>query len=363
MNSNTYCVIMAGGIGSRFWPVSRNVFPKQFLDILGVGSSFLQQTYQRFVRIIPPERILVVTAAPYVDLVRQQLPELPFQNILAEPKRRNTAPCIAYATYKIIQSHPDALMVVAPSDHLILGDDAFIGTIEAALEFARSHDALITVGIKPTRPETGYGYIQAVKKGYQSVGEHLVYPVKTFTEKPNAELAQVLMDSGEFYWNSGIFIWQAQSIAQQMERWIPEVNSLFKNGLSLYDTPLEATYLTKAYDECRNVSIDYGVMEHADNTYVFSAVFGWSDLGSWESFYMNSPHDKDLNVVHAAHHFTENVQRSVVYTDQKDKLLVVKGLSDYLVIDTQDALMVCPKDDTQARNLFNEMAQKQKKFI
>ncbi len=354
---------MAGGVGSRFWPISRNAFPKQFLDILGVGSSFLQQTYNRFVRLIPPERILVVTSAKYVQLVHSQLPELPLQNILAEPLRRNTAPCIAYATYKIMQNDPDAVMVVAPSDHLIVGDDAFIGTIEAAFEFARTKDVLITVGIKPTRAETGYGYIQAVKKEYRSVGEHLVYPVKTFTEKPSAELAKVLMDSGEFYWNSGIFIWQAQSIARQMERWIPEVNLLFKNGLSLYNTPLESTFLEKVYDQCRNVSIDYGVMEHADNTFVFSAVFGWSDLGSWESFYINSPMDKDLNVVHAGHSYTENVQRSVVYTDQKDKLLVVKGLTDFLVVDTRDALLVCPKDDTQARNLFNEMAQKQKKFI
>lgn len=363
MMPNFYCIIMAGGIGSRFWPVSRNARPKQFLDILGVGKSFLQQTYDRFVQIIPAERILVVTSELYASLVKEQLPNLPEKNILAEPYRRNTAPCIAYATYKLMKTDPDASVVVAPSDHLIIGDTAFLGTVRAALEFAVQSDVLITIGIKPTRPETGYGYIQALKKEYRSVGEHLVYPVKTFTEKPNADLARVLVESGEFYWNSGIFVWSLTSIARQLEKWIPEISLPFRNGISIYNTPHEAKFIRKVYEDCRNVSIDYGVMEKANNTFVFSASFGWSDLGSWESFYMHSSKDRSENAIAAGRSLLENVKNCLVYAEENNKLLVVKDLDNYIIVDTKDALLICPRDDSQFRQLFNEIAQKQEKFV
>ena len=363
MSRNQYCIIMAGGIGSRFWPLSRNAMPKQFLDILGLGKSFLQLTYDRFLKIIPPERILVVTSDQYKELVYTQLPTLPVHNVLTEPYRRNTAPCIAYATYRLLKTDPQATVVVAPSDHLITGDDDFLGTIHCALQLAAEQDVLITLGIKPTRPETGYGYIQAVKKDPITIGTHLAYPVKTFTEKPDPEMARILMESGEFYWNSGIFVWSLSSIARQLEHWLPEVSLPFRNGLSLYNTPHAAKFVHKVYEEIRNVSIDYGVMEKATNTYVFSATFGWSDLGSWESIYMHYPRDSRANAVPAARTLLENVQDSLVYSRQEGKLIVVKGLDNFIVVDTPDALLICPKDETQFRQLFNDIAHNHEEFV
>jgi len=363
MTRNQYCIIMAGGIGSRFWPLSRNAMPKQFLDILGLGKSFLQLTYERFLRIIPSERILVVTSEQYKDLVRKQLPEILETNILTEPYRRNTAPCIAYATYKLLKTDPQAIVVVAPSDHLITGEEDFLGTIRCALQLAAEKDVLITLGIQPTRPETGYGYIQAVKNEPITIGNHQAYPVKTFTEKPDSELARILVDSGEFYWNSGIFVWSLASIVRQLERWLPEVSLPFRNGISLYNTPHEEKFIKKLYEEIRNVSIDYGVMEKAKNTCVFSATFGWSDLGSWESIYMHQDKDTRGNAVSATSSLLESVKDSFVYSCNQGKLLVVKGLENYIVVDTPDALLICPRDETQFRQLFNDIAHNHEEFV
>ncbi len=363
MNRNQYCIIMAGGIGSRFWPLSRNAMPKQFLDILGLGKSFLQLTYERFKRIIPDERILVVTSDQYKDLVHSQLPNIPLNNILSEPFRRNTAPCIAYATYKLMKTDPRATVVVAPSDHLILGDEEFLATIGSALQLAREKDVLITLGITPTRPETGYGYIQAAKNESLVVEDHVAYPVKTFTEKPDDELARVLVQSGEFYWNSGIFVWNIESIVAQLEHWLPEVSMPFRNGLSLYNTSHEAKFIRKVYEEIRNVSIDYGIMEKATNTYVFAATFGWSDLGSWESLYMHYAKDTRENAVAAGKVLLENVKNSMIYSRDNAKLIVVKGLDNYIVVDTPDALLVCPREDTQFRQLFNDIAHDHEEFV
>jgi mannose-1-phosphate guanylyltransferase len=354
---------MAGGIGSRFWPLSRNAMPKQFLDILGLGKSFLQLTYDRFLRIIPAERILVVTSNQYKELVRRQLPDIPENNILTEPYRRNTAPCIAYATYKLLKTDPNASVVVAPSDHLITGDENFLGTIRSALMLAGEKDVLITLGIKPTRPETGYGYIQAVNKEAIAIGDHLAYPVKTFTEKPDTELARILVDSGEFYWNSGIFVWSLASIEKQLEHWLPEISLPFRNGLSIYNTPHEGKFIHKVYEEIRNISIDYGVMEKATNTYVISASFGWSDLGSWESIYMHYDKDARRNAVSAPKVLLENVRDSLVYSGQEDKLIVVKGLENFIVVDTPDALLICPRDETQFRQLFNDITHNYEDFV
>ena len=268
MDKNFYCVIMAGGVGSRFWPISRNALPKQFLDILGIGKSFLQLTYDRFTKIVPKENIIVVTSAAYADLVQQHLPDLPSENILAEPYRRNTAPCIAYAATKIRHQNPNATMVVAPSDHYISNDSLFIDTISAAMKYASEKDELFTLGIDPTRPETGYGYIQCNMKQSKTIDGNIAYKVKTFTEKPNEDLAKVFVESGEFLWNSGIFVWNVSAICSALEKWLPEVYSLFKDGDAYYNTPKEQDFITRIYEDCPAISIDYGVMEKTSRAWV-----------------------------------------------------------------------------------------------
>ena len=353
---NHYCIIMAGGVGSRFWPMSRNSRPKQFLDILGMGRSFLQMTYDRFVQLIPKENILIVTGRQYRDLVKEQLPELSDDRILLEPFRRNTAPCIAYATNKLLEKDPDASVVVAPSDHLILNDQEFLHNIEAALELADREDVLITLGIKPTRPETNFGYIQARTSKSTQIKGHLLYEVKTFTEKPNMELAKVFVDSGEFYWNSGLFIWSLKAIDKEMNRLLPEVRNLFKNGKGLYGTPEEPAFINNVYAECKGISIDYGVLEKSKKVRVFAANFGWSDLGTWESYYVHKSKNTQGNVVDAPVNFLEDVQNSVVISEDKNKLIVIKGLKEYLVINTPTVLMICPRNEKTVKQLTTDIS-------
>jgi mannose-1-phosphate guanylyltransferase len=343
---------MAGGIGSRFWPLSRAEKPKQFLDVLGTGRTFIQQTFDRLTQIIPPENILVVTGIPYRELVHEQLPQVLEQNILCEPMRRNTAPCIAYATYKLLQNNPDAIMVIAPSDHLILNDAEFIATIKNAVSFAQSGNNLVTIGIKPTRPETGYGYIQ-ITEGAGS-GEQLgICKVKTFTEKPNAEIAQTFVNSGEFYWNSGMFIWTLAGIRQAMEKHLPAMTKLFAAGADKYNTPQESKFIEEIYAECKPISIDYGVMEKADNVYVICASFGWSDLGSWTSLYLQLPPDDNQNAVGVSNVVLQNVSNTLVHTSAR-KLTVLHQLDGYLVVDTPDVLLVCKRgDDNEIKQIVN----------
>ena len=361
---STYCIIMAGGVGSRFWPMSRNAKPKQFLDILGLGRTFLQMTYDRFVRIIPPERILVVTSRQYAALVREQLPQLPEENILQEPFRRNTAPCIAYASYKIMERDPSALVVVAPADHMIINEDEFLQTIEAGFSLAEKEKVLITLGISPTRPDTNFGYIQAQKSASRQLKGRAAYEVKTFTEKPNVELAKVFMESGEFYWNSGLFIWSLPTIAREMGRLIPEIDGQFRAGKGVYYTENEEEFIDKAYAMCKGISIDYGVLEKSSCVWVVAANFGWSDLGTWESYYLYQQKDKRGNVVNAPMNFLEDVDNSVVITDNKDKLIAVKGLKNYLVVSTKDVLVVCPRDEKTARQLVTDISlSKGERFI
>lgn len=353
MQQNHYCIIMAGGAGSRFWPLSRNERPKQFLDILGVGKTFIQQTYERMVKIVPKENILVVTGAIHKDLVKQQLPELADEQILLEPLRRNTAPCIAYATYKLLTKNPEATVVVAPADHLILNEPEFLKVVGDCLSFAEKNKGLVTIGIKPTRPETGYGYIQVnPKKPLADVSN--AYKVKTFTEKPNAEMAQVFVDSGEFLWNSGLFIWTLQTIKQELEASLPEVASLFAAGNDMYYTDNEEACILNAYAGCRNISIDYGVMEKAKNVSVFCADFGWSDLGTWNSLYMHSQKDEKENVVVAKHALVKNSSGCMVKSTT-DRLLVLKDLDDYLVVDTHDVLLICrPGTDDEMKDFIGD---------
>jgi len=361
---NHYCIIMAGGIGSRFWPMSRNSKPKQFLDIMGTGRSFLQMTYDRFVRLIPPQNILVVTSQQYKTLVKEQLPLIIDDHILLEPFRKNTAPCIAYATYKLMERDPEASVVVAPSDHLILNDAEFLHTIEAALELADREDELITLGIKPTRPETNFGYIQAHRAKSIEVKGHTVYEVKTFTEKPNLELATVFVNSGEFYWNSGIFIWNLKAIDKEMSRQLPDICTLFKGGKGIYYTPEEESFIYGVYSAFKAISVDYGVLEKSKQVRVFAAEFGWSDLGTWESYYLQKEMSDQGNVVDAPVNFLDDVENSVVISENKNKLIAIQGLKEYLVINTPDVLMICPRNEKIVKQLITNISlSKEEKFL
>lgn len=362
MQHNHYCIIMAGGAGSRFWPLSRDARPKQFLDILGVGKTFIQQTFERVTKIIPKENVLVVTGRNHRDLVKEQLPELSDEQLLLEPLRRNTAPCIAYATYKLLSKNPDATVVVAPSDHLILNEPEFLDVLKRCLNFAETNKSLVTIGIKPTRPETGYGYIQVNPK--QPLDDKSsVYKVKTFTEKPNLELAKVFVDSGEFFWNSGIFMWTLQSIKRELETSLPEVSNLFAAGADLYYTDKEEEFILNTYTECRNISIDYGVMEKAQDVSVFCADFGWSDLGTWGSLYLHSHKDENGNAVEADSILMHNVSNSMIKSAGK-RLLVLKELDNYLVVDTDNVLLICPRgNDDEIKNFIGETLLSKPDFV
>jgi mannose-1-phosphate guanylyltransferase len=347
---NTYCVIMAGGIGSRFWPLSRTSRPKQFLDILGTGQTLIQLTYNRLKKIAPASNFLVVTNQDYKKLVLEQLPELKEDQVLCEPMRRNTAPCIAYAAYKIKKINPEANMIVAPSDHLILMEDDFIGQVKKGLSFVQEHEALLTLGITPNRPETGYGYIQVNKK-VDFVGADNLYKVKTFTEKPDLKMAKVFLDSGEFYWNSGIFIWSLKSILKAFDEHLTEVNDSFKKGEKLYYTKDEPAFLRKTYSECPNISIDYGIMEKAKNVYVLCADFGWSDLGTWGSMWDNYTKDENANAVHGKLVSLYDTSNSIVNMPD-DKLVVVQGLDGYIVVESEGTLLICKKENEQQIRQF-----------
>jgi mannose-1-phosphate guanylyltransferase len=347
--AHTYCVIMAGGIGSRFWPMSRTVYPKQFLDFLGLGRTLLQQTYDRFLGLCPPENILVVTNAQYAPIVREQLPDLKADQVLLEPSRRNTAPCVAYANHRIAQRDPEALIIVAPSDHLVLKQEAFDETVELALRQCREKDCLVTLGIAPSRPDTGYGYIQF--KDERGAAHPRIKKVKTFTEKPDHDTAVHFLESGEFLWNSGIFIWSLKSIRKAFGQHLPEMEQLFSSGAAAYGTDKEAAFIASAYSECANISIDYGVMEKADNVYVVRSDFGWSDLGTWGSLYTHLPKDASENATVGEHVLQYDCARNVVHMHD-GRLAVVQGLKDVILVSTPDALLVCLKKDEQKIKQF-----------
>ncbi len=341
---------MAGGIGSRFWPLSKISKPKQFLDILGTGRTLLQATYDRFSEIIMPENILIVTNSAYNDFVLEQLPDIDPSQVLLEPMRKNTAPCIAYANYKIKLVNPDATVVVSPADHLILKEDIFLGEIQKALEVAESDSVLLTLGINPNRPETGYGYIQASSSKFPGRPDNL-RKVKTFTEKPDIDLARVFFESGEFYWNSGIFIWSLKSIMGAFEQFLPDVDSLFSSDLSKYGTPEEEEFITGVYSTCKNISVDYGIMEKAEDVYVFFSDFGWSDLGSWGSLYEHSTRDMNGNMLRGNNVFAYDVKDSIINLPD-DKIIVLQGLDGYIVVESGNILLVCRKEEEQRIKQF-----------
>ena len=345
MNEKNFVVIMAGGIGSRFWPYSRNDKPKQFLDVLGTGKSLLQMTYERFLALAPKENIFIVSNDLYEGLIKEQLPDLSDDQILLEPNRRNTAPCIAYASYKIAAQNKDACIVVTPSDHAIFNESAFYNCVNAGIDHARNKKDLITLGIQPNRPETGYGYIQYINEGEGSAKK-----VKTFTEKPQLDLAKKFLESGDFVWNSGIFIWNVDTIIQAFEEYLPEIAETFENISGHFYSEQETGAIRNAYSQCKNISIDYGVMEKASNVYVVLGDFGWSDLGSWSSLHEILDKDENNNVV-TANALTYDTSNCLIRGD-KEKLIVTQGLDGYLITDTGDVLLVCKLDQEQRFRQF-----------
>jgi mannose-1-phosphate guanylyltransferase len=342
MDKHAYVAIMAGGIGSRFWPMSRTSYPKQFLDILNTGKTLIQSTYDRFTRFIPADNIYVVTSEEYEEIVAEQLPQLKRENILCEPSRKNTAPCIAYIAYKLQQLDPNGSLICAPADHLISDETGFTKVCLEAMNFVQKHKALITLGIKPSYPNTGYGYIQFEQ---QPVSDN-VFKVKTFTEKPNTELAKTFMQSGEFLWNAGIFVWQVKNIVHAFEKHLPEMAEVFDAEKEAYNTPAEKKAIERIYPQCVSISIDYGIMEKADNVYIIPSSFGWSDLGTWNSAYENMEKDYLGNAVAGNNVIVFDANRNMVHAP-KDKLVVLQGLEDFIVVETNDVLLICQREKEQ----------------
>jgi mannose-1-phosphate guanylyltransferase len=354
MNKNYYAIIMAGGIGSRFWPISRTSYPKQFIDILGTGKTLIQNTYDRFLKVCPKENIYVVTNENYTALVKTQLPDMADGQILTEPVMRNTAPCVAYGCFKIESLDPDAVIVVAPSDHLILDEAAFVTTIEKSLQAAVDNKCLITLGIKPSRPDTGYGYIQFTDT---TINEEF-HKVKTFTEKPTLEIAKTFLQSGDFLWNAGIFVWSAKAIVKAFNNYLPDMYEIFAEARTYYNTPEEKTHVNQAYQQCTNISIDYGIMEKADNVYVLPSEFGWSDLGT--SIYDLADKDYVGNAVIPSEKVIMYDSSNCMVNVPAEKLVILQGLHDFIVVESNNTLLICPRDEEQ--NVKKIVADVKQKF-
>ena len=331
---------MGGGIGTRFWPFSRETRPKQFLDFFGVGRSLLQMTVDRFEKVIPLENIYIVTNKRYADLVKEQLPLLKENQILLEPTRRNTAPCIAYASYHIKACNPKANIVVTPSDHLILKEDKFIADVQKGLEFVEKHAALVTFGIIPNRPETGYGYIQS-----SDITIDEFTKVKTFTEKPNEELANIFLASGEFFWNSGMFFWNVDTILEAIRKFLPEISARFDIGMKSFNSPDEKRFIETNFSYCPKISIDYGIMEKADNVYMLGVDFGWADLGTWGSIFDVADKSESNNAVLKTQSLLYEAENNIIALDNPGRLVVVQGLNDYIIAESGNVLMICKKKD------------------
>lgn len=350
---NNYALIMAGGVGTRLWPISRQHFPKQFHDVLGIGESLLQLTYNRLLDVCPAENIYIISNEDYYGLIKEQLPALTDDQILLEPQLRNTAPCVAYAFHKIAQKNPDANLIVSPADHLIIKQEQFSKLAKRALETASQENMLITFGITPTRPDTGYGYIEFDNQQ----GEQDTYKVKAFKEKPDEETANKFLASGNFVWNSGIFVWSLSAIMKSYEKHLPEVNQLFASGTDSYYSDQEKSFIEKVYHNCMNISIDYGILEKAENVYVMPADLGWTDLGTWKS--IDSQQEKDTH--------SNSLQGEVLVYDTSNsfikvadnKMAVVQGLDNYIVVVADDAVMICSKDQEQmVKKFLNDIKEK-----
>ena len=331
---------MAGGVGSRFWPMSTQKYPKQFQDILGTGHTMIQQTYNRISKIVPAENIYVITSKEYIALTEQQLPELNPENIVGEPMMKNTAACNLYMAKKIADKNPNANLIVLPADHLILNEAVFLQKIELALNLAATKNFLITLGIKPTRPETGYGYIQ-----FEENKDHEYFKVKTFTEKPDLEFARTFLESGDFLWNAGIFIWNVQCILSAFEEYLSEMSQHFQS--CDYNTKDEENCIDDIYPKVAKISIDNGILEKAKNVYVIPADIGWSDLGTWTSVYENAVKDAEKNASKSRHILTYNAKGNIINLKNKNKAVIIDGLKNYIVVDTDKALLICPRANDQ----------------
>ena len=342
MNKHHYVAIMAGGIGSRFWPKSRTSYPKQFLDILNTGKTLIQWTFERYAAFVPIENIFVVTSVDYEDIVAEQLLEIPIENILCEPSRKNTAPCVAYISFKLLLKDAEASLIIAPSDHIILDNETFREISLKALDFVAHLKALVTLGITPTYPNTGYGYIQHEPL---SVAEN-IYKVKTFTEKPNLELAKTFIASGDFLWNAGIFVWQVKNIIKAFEQFQPEMFELFEGEKENFNTLEERHAINRIYPLCTNISIDVAIMEKAENVYIIPSSFGWSDLGTWNSAYENLEKDYLGNAVASENVIVIDATKCMI-SAPPEKLVLIQGIDDCIIVDTEDVLLICKKDKEQ----------------
>jgi mannose-1-phosphate guanylyltransferase len=360
MDQNFYGVIMAGGVGSRFWPLSRKKLPKQFIDILSIGETLFQVTYNRLLKLCPPENIYIVINEGYRDIVKEQIPGLSDEQILGEPHPRNTAPCIAYASFKIHKKNPKAIIAVLPSDHLILDEENFLKTVTMGYEYIKENNHLLTLGLQPTRPDTGYGYIQFDEEN----GKDGIFKVKTFTEKPNEELAEYFVSSGEFLWNSGMFVWKASVILEALKKYSNETYNIFKKGVKHYYTPEEKEFIQKAYELCTIISIDYAVMEKADNVYIIPASFHWSDIGTWNALHAFSRKDDHNNVIKGDMVLVRNTENCIIHMPNK-KLVALNNVKDLIIVESEGILLIADKNKEQdIRNLVNDIKIKYgEKFI
>ena len=360
LDNHIWCVVMAGGSGTRFWPVSTAEVPKQFLPIKGdadaavpgAGMPFLKATVGRFDGLVPPERTLVVANRRHEALVRGMLPELPSENILLEPYNRDTAPCIAYAMYTILKRDPEGIMVVVPSDHLILEEEKFRSLVEKIASMVPQYDVLTTIGISPTRPDTNYGYIQA--DGIPEDGEPI--KVKTFTEKPDPDLAEIFVQSGDFLWNSGIFVWKADTLHREFHRHMPQISGAFRGWQGALDTPFQEEFLERAYADAPKISIDYAILERSDKVWTFPSSMGWYDTGTWESLYSFRSKDADGNVCTAKNSIIRSSKGNLFACTDPSKLVAVQGLENYIVVDTGKVLLICPRDDRKFRDFLSNLA-------
>ena len=347
-----YCVIMCGGVGTRFWPFSRQDRPKQFLDFFGTGRSLLQMTFDRISPIVEPENIILVTNQEYYDIIREQLPEVKENNILLEPARRNTAPCICWAAKHIYAMDPAATIVTLPSDHIVLKEEEFRNSISEGFEFVEKGNRLLTLGIKPSGPNTGYGYIQ---QGTNEKDYPGIYKVKAFVEKPNIDMARMFVESGEFFWNAGIFLWSAHAILEAFDKYSPEIAQTLDAPQGVYSTPKERDFIKQHFADCVNISIDYAIMEKASNVFVKTVEFGWSDLGTWKALYETSPKDEDGNVKRNCKVITSDCKNCVIAVEN-EKVVVAAGLKDYIIADTGKALLIYPlKDEQSIRNIVKDI--------
>jgi mannose-1-phosphate guanylyltransferase len=341
MNKNYYAILMAGGVGTRFWPVSTPDFPKQFHDMLGVGDTLIQKTFQRLSKIIPIENIFILTNERYNELVLEQLPEVSQRQVVLEPAMRNTAPCILYASLKIQKENPDAMMIVAPSDHWIEDELTFAKNIQEAFDYCSDNDALMTLGIQPNSPNTGFGYIE-----YDKSATTTIKSVNQFREKPDYDTAKIFLDQGNFLWNAGIFMWSVKSVIKAFQNNQHELYKLFEAGISKYNTEEEDDFIKENYPKAENISVDYAIMEKSKNVYVIRAEFDWNDLGTWGSLYDKLDKDGHNNAILNAKSLAENAERNIIRTD-KGKLVVIDGLKDYIIVDKDDVLLIYPKSKEQ----------------